>query len=144
VRLEGWLWRERRDVVGGGGIFYLSMTCRSRHSPPRFSLCPVRPERPLWTGDGFGTPNTALCRAEWKKVLERAVENEKLSDPPQISLGGAVGDAHRSFQVGRPCCGGLVKLHFGGWRPSDLKRAVLHATPTLLACFSCPHPSSRH
>jgi hypothetical protein len=56
------------------------LTRRNRHSPPRFSLCPARPEHPLCSGDGLGTPDTVLGRAGRNEALERATENDFLSN----------------------------------------------------------------
>jgi hypothetical protein len=61
--------------------------------PPCFSLFPVFPVRPLWSGDGLGAPDTVLDRAGRKEALGDAAGNENLSDAPQIPLGDALGDA---------------------------------------------------
>lgn len=78
---RGAMWRER------GSNFYVSLTRRARVSSSRFSLCPARPDRPLWTGDGLGASDTVLGLAGRKEPLGRAAGNENLSGAPQIPLG---------------------------------------------------------
>jgi hypothetical protein len=59
----------------GGRIFPVPLTRRSRHFQPRFSLCPVCPERPQCSGDELGMLDTVSGRAGQKKGFGDAAEN---------------------------------------------------------------------
>jgi hypothetical protein len=85
---------EGRDVAGDWLNFNRSMTRRARHSPPRFSLCPARPKRPLWNGNGLEAPDSAMGRAGKKKRLKRATETEKM-----VGAQDATGETSTSIVV---------------------------------------------
>jgi hypothetical protein len=68
------------------------LTGRPRHSPPRFSLCPACPERPLWDGDGLGAPDTVSGRAGQNSGLGDVAGTVFWSGTPQIALEDALGD----------------------------------------------------
>jgi hypothetical protein len=69
------------------------LTRRSRHSSPRFSLCPASPEHPMCSGDGLGAPDTVLGQAEQKEALGHAAANVFSSGATQIPFGDALGEA---------------------------------------------------
>jgi hypothetical protein len=77
--------------------FNVSMTRRPRHSPPRFSLYPARPECPLWSGDGLGASGTILGRAGQKERSGRGNGAKKYVWHAPKSFGDATGDALRTL-----------------------------------------------
>jgi hypothetical protein len=52
----------RREVDDGLCGVRVSMTRQTRHSRLVSAFCPVRPQHPMWSGDGFGAPDTILGR----------------------------------------------------------------------------------
>jgi hypothetical protein len=67
------------------------MTRRACH-PRLASRRPARLERPLWTGDGLGPPDTVLVRAGQKEALWLATEAKNMFDASQHPLEDALKD----------------------------------------------------